>query len=343
MSAVFWQRLLAAETTFSRSAAVARDVSGRADADERVLNHPLLNGAERERIGRANLDALKRALEAGVAIMQPGDYPEQLGREDTFPALFTWGETKCLAEPCVAIVGTRGASVYGRAAAAKFAEALARAGATIVSGGALGIDGAAHEAALAAGGKTVAVLGGGIDRVYPARHRGLFGRIREQGVLISQFAVGAVENPYKFLMRNRLIAGLSHVVLVVEAPERSGALSTASAAGDLGKEVFVVPANIENAGFRGSHALIRDGATLCDHPGQILDALRLPAMTAPSAPPKLSSASQKVLQTFGGVARTIDELCDLTELSAAEVLAEVSMLEIEGLILKQGRQYLRRP
>lgn len=343
MTEVFWQRLLAAESTFGKSAAIVRDLSRFPDADTRILHHPLLNAVEKERVQRADMNALQTSLNAGVSLIRASDFPEQAVREDSFPGFFAWGDTSCFHEPSVAIVGTRGASVYGRAAAAKFAEALSKAGATVISGGALGIDAAAHEAALLAGGKTVAVLAGGIDRVYPARHRGLFARIRTQGALVSQFAVGAAETPYKFLLRNRLVAALAHVVLVVEAPERSGALSTASAAGDLGKDIFVVPANIDHIGFRGSHALIRDGATLCDHPDQILDALRLPGLTSPSAPPKLSAASEQLLAAFSGVARTIDELCELTNLSAAEVLAEVSMLEIEGLILKQGRQYLRKP
>ena len=135
------------------------------------------------------------------------------------------------------------------------------------------IDAAAHKGALAAGGRTAAVFAGGIDHIYPAIHGPLFQQITQSGCLVSQFAAGARPNDYKFLGRNVLIAALSRALIVVQAPTKSGALSTANSAADMGREVFVIPANIDSIEFRGSFNLIRDGATLVYHPDQVLEAI----------------------------------------------------------------------
>lgn len=343
MTPSFWQRLLSAEASPQKAREIASDLAGFSDAEDRLLRHPRWNPQERKRISTALGDAYRQGQGLGIIVIPSTEFPEQMQPEFFPPAIFAWGQTPCLQAPCVAIVGTRAASAYGRAAAMKFAEVLGAAGVTIVSGGALGIDAAAHEGALSVGAATVAVLAGGVDKVYPAKHGGLFARIREKGMLASQFALGSKPDYYKFLIRNRLIAGLAHAILVIEAPERSGALSTASAAAEMGKDVFVVPANIDNLNFRGSHALIRDGATLCDHPDLLLDSLGVLALSAPKEPPKLSLEGQKIVDALRGESLTADEIAEKTGLSSPEVSGELSMLEIEGLVLKQGRHFYLKP
>ncbi len=258
------------------------------------------------------------------------------------PVLFVDGDLSCLSGPTVAIVGTRNASTYGKACAQKFAEALARAGVTIVSGGALGIDGAAHKGALAGGGKTAAVLAGGVDYIYPAVHGGLFEQIRRSGCLVSQFSVGSKPAEYKFLQRNVVVAALSDAVLVVEAPPKSGALSTAQAAVEMGRDVFVVPANIDAEGFRGSFHLIRDGATLVSHPNQILEDMQIePARKEEAAP--ASSMGEMILAVLGSATLATEFIVERTGLDTAEVLSELTMLELEGRVMRDASGYALRP
>ena len=343
MTTAFWQRLLAAEASPQKAREIASDLAGFSDAEDRILRIPRWNASERDRMSTALGDGYLQGLEAGIFPVPSEGFPSQMQAEFFPPAIYAWGSTACFQQPCVAIVGTRAASAYGRAAAMKFAEVLSGAGITIISGGALGIDAAAHEGALSTGGSTVAVLAGGVDKIYPAKHRGLFSRIRENGALVSQFAIGSKPDYYKFLIRNRLIAGLAHLILVVEAPERSGALSTATAAAEMGKDVFVVPANVENLNFRGSHALIRDGATLCDHPDQILDTLGVLSLSAPAPSVKHTREAALILDSLKGGMLTADEISDRTGLTSPEVSGELSMLELDGFVLKDGRHFHLKP
>jgi DNA processing protein len=286
MDTLGWQALLAAEVSPTKGLALLKELGSlSSDWTSAIQRHPFLSPKERERSRELFEEKLTKAQNAGVRLVRRESFPPQASMWSYPPALFAWGDFECSHLPCIAIVGTRAASTYGKAVAMKFAEAFARAGVTVVSGVALGIDAAAHRGTLAEGGKTIAVLAGGIEQVYPAVHSHLFRQIRESGCLVSQHAVGSRPNGYRFLMRNHLIAALSLGVVVVEAPERSGALATAHAANDQGKQVFVVPANIENANFKGSHALIRDGATLVDHPDQVLAALQLSPHSGPARPP----------------------------------------------------------
>jgi DNA processing protein len=285
-------------------------------------------------------EKLARATEAGVQLLTAESFPPQLaGCAGRPPAIFTWGDFSCAREPCIGIVGTRAASTYGKAAAMKFAEAFARSGVTVISGGALGIDASAHKGALQEGGKTISVLAGGIEQVYPAVHSGLFSKIRKSGCLVSQHAVGARPNAYRFLSRNHLIAGLSLAVLVVESPERSGSMTTAHAANDQGKQVFVVPANIDNQNFKGSHALIRDGATLVDHPDQVLDALGILSLRTPAAKAPLNPVGAKIVEALTGNPLTAEFIVERTGLDTAEVMAELTMLEIDGHVMRDGGRY----
>jgi DNA processing protein len=305
-----------------------------------VLAEASFSAMEAQRAAAA--PSLAEALD-DIELVARDRYPELLKRLDLPPAaLFCRGDWEVTHAPTAAIVGTRGASAYGKAVAMKFAEALARAGVTIVSGGALGIDAAAHKGALAVGGKTVAVLAGGVDKVYPAVHGGLFRAIRESGCLVSQFAVGARPNAYKFLVRNGLIAALSQVTILVEAPMRSGALRTAHAANELGRDVFVVPANIDNLNFAGSHALVRDGATLVDHPDQVLEAMGLRAVPERRQPINASGPAQLILDILTTEPQSVEKIVELTGLDPSSVLAELTMLEVEGGAMREDRGYIAR-
>lgn len=202
------------------------------------------------------------------------DFPPLL---ETIPqppaALFVAGDAGLLLHPQVAIVGARGASAGGLAYARRFARALAQAGFVITSGMADGIDGAAHAAALDSGAPTIAVVGTGLDIVYPRKHRALAGRIEAGGALVSEFPPGTAARADHFPRRNRIIAGLALGTLVIEAGLQSGSLITARLAGEQGREVFALPGSIDNPLARGCHRLIRDGARLVEEPADITEAL----------------------------------------------------------------------
>ncbi|MEX2053972.1 MAG: DNA-processing protein DprA [Candidatus Colwellbacteria bacterium] len=203
------------------------------------------------------------------------EYPRLL-REIPDPPKEIYVRGKIPTQPSViAIVGTRKASARGKELAQEFATLLAQAGCVVVSGLALGIDTAAHKGALLAKGRTVAVLGNAIDSIYPEANRGLANRIIKQGAVISEYGPGARIEKSNFLQRNRIISGLSQAVLVIEAPERSGALATARHAGEQGRDIFVIPGNVDNPNYVGSHQLIRDGAILVRSVEDVLEDLRL--------------------------------------------------------------------
>lgn len=234
--------------------------------------------------------------------------------------------------------------MYGLAAAQKFAEALSDSGVCIASGGALGIDASAHEAVLKQGGKTLAVMPCGLDVAYPAVHRPLYNRIRESGLLLSQFAFGVMPRKVSFLERNRLIAALSDGVLIVEAPEHSGSLSVAHEAAELGKQVFVVPANISMLGFRGSHALIRSGAALVDHPDQILADLGIERRPASrTSKPDPGGLSSKILKALTVEPQSAEKIAAACGQEAGAILAELTMLELEGTVIRAPGGYALRP
>ncbi len=333
----FWQFLLAAELPPAKSRGLIEGFGSSALSPSAYFRQPgLLGEKELQRIEAVRPDSLSKALAVGVQVVEERQYPCPLNQTiNPPPALFLQGDFGVLEAPTIAIVGTRGASPYGKACAIKFAEAFARAGVTVVSGGALGIDGAAHKAALEAQGKTVAVLAGGIDMVYPAMHAGLFRQIRANGCLLSQFAVGSRPNPYKFLTRNGLIAAASRAVVVIECPERSGALNTANTANEMGRPVFVVPANITSETFRGSHALIRDGATLLDHPDQVLEVLGLESGPKKGLP-KATGLAAKILAQLTTTPLAPEFIAERTGEEMATILAELTMLEIEGRVEKEA-------
>jgi DNA processing protein len=255
------------------------------------------------------------------------------------------GGAEFLSRRSLAIVGSRNASAQGVDNARAFAAHLSRQGWTIVSGLAFGIDGAAHEGGLQGPGSTVAVVGTGLDRVYPARHRALAHRIAEAGVLVSEFAPGTPPLASNFPMRNRIIAGLARGTLVVEAALQSGSLITARQAADYGREVFAVPGSIHSPLSRGCHALIRQGAKLVESAEDILVELQGHAAVAEdgTAEPAPAGRSDPVLQALGHDPATLDALCARTGWSAQALSARLLELELEDRVARlPGGLYQRR-
>jgi len=248
--------------------------------------------------------------------------------------------------PCLAVVGSRNPTPQGEAHARRFATALAARGVCIVSGLALGIDGAAHQGALdgarAAALATIAVVGTGLDRVYPSRHRGLAHAIAARGVLISEYPLGTPPLAPNFPRRNRLIAGLSRATLVVEAALQSGSLITAREALEQGRDVLAIPGSIDSPQSRGCHALIKQGARLVETPDEVLDELGLggPAALAPgpgtTAPPASlqdePDEPDALLRALGHEPAALDELVQRTGLDAATLQARLLECELAGQV-----------
>ena len=260
------------------------------------------------------------------------DYPEPLRDLPDPPEPLWWsGDRSLLARPLVAVVGTRRATSYGLRITREIAGALARGGACIVSGMALGIDAAAHQAALEAGGTTIAVLGNGVDVPYPRAHLGLHREILERGLVMAEMPPGARSHGGSFIKRNRIIAGLARMTLVIEAPFGSGALWTAKAAMDLGRDVGAVPGQIDSPQSQGANELLRDGAHAI---GSVADALCLAGL-APQlhAEPRVDNdVEMRIWAALGDGAATLDELCARSTVPIAECLTAVTTLELRGAI-----------
>jgi DNA processing protein len=245
--------------------------------------------------------------------------------------LYAIGRSSALSKPRVAIVGTRNSTAYGERITRTLTRALVRGGVSIVSGMARGIDAAAHRTALEEGGNTVAVLGTGVDVPYPVGHRLLHHTIAEHGIVLSENPPGTKAGPGAFPRRNRIIAALAPVTIVVEAGFRSGALNTASQALELGRVVAAVPGPIDSDQCRGSNQLLRDGAVLIAAPE---DALALLGVSLPKdlPPPLLPESEQKVWDAIAGGFVDTDALPAATDLTIAECLAAITSLEIMGLV-----------
>ncbi|QEM69691.1 DNA-protecting protein DprA [Geobacter sp. FeAm09] len=268
------------------------------------------------------------------------DYPKSLFEiPDPPPFLYVRGELRS-SELAVAVVGSRRATSYGLMATGRLAEALAAHGVAVISGMARGVDTAAHKGALQGGGRTVGVLGCGIDRVYPPENRPLFEAVCETGCLVSEFPLGTLPLAENFPRRNRIISGLSRGVLVVEAAENSGSLITAQFALEHGRDVFAVPGNISFAACRGSNRLIKQGAKLVDCVEDILEELRgLPALNGECAPAQAAartfSLTPREAAVYELLARSslhIDDIIAQTELTAGEVSSMLLHLELKGAI-----------
>jgi DNA processing protein len=292
---------------------------------------------------------LAEAPERFLLSLADADYPPGLLQLGDAPILlYGHGRRELLGMPAIAIVGSRGATRQGAENAASFAACLGRAGLCIVSGMARGIDAAAHRGALDAGCATIAVLGTGCDRVYPASHRALAAELASRGLLLTEFELGARPLADHFPRRNRLIAALSRGVLVVEAALHSGSLITARIGAELGREVFAIPGSIHSPQARGCHRLIRDGAKLVESAQDVLEELRWPMHPpAPSGAaaadgPALQPGHARLLEAIGHDPADIDTLCRRTALDPGSVAAMLLELELAGDVERvAGDRYQR--
>lgn len=253
-------------------------------------------------------------------------------------------------QPCVAIVGSRRTTLYGQGVAKKLGADLGRLGFCVVSGLARGIDTAAHEGALSVGGRTAAVLGSGIDIVYPPENLALYRQIEEQGAILSEFPFGRRADRQSFPMRNRVVAGMCEAVVVVETDVNGGSMITARFAGEQGRLIFAVPGRIDQNTSAGCHQLIRDGATLFTGVDDILNELNylgglrpqpIPLKESPAGEPApaggLTATEDRIMACFaGGAMAGLDALVEQTQLSAAEVSAALMMLEIKRRVAKRA-------
>ena len=288
---------------------------------------------------RAEVDRLQALGFRFLGRSEPEFPPLLRAIHDPPPGLFLRGnaEPALLALPAVAIVGARACSAYGRQIARSVARELASTGLVVVSGLARGVDAEAHRGALEAGGLTVAVLGCGIDRDYPAANRELARQVAASGLVVSEYAPGVEPAPWRFPARNRIVAGLCSASVVVEARERSGALITADFALEEGREVFAVPGEITSALSAGSNALLRLGATPLTCAQDVLESFGLTAADRPE--PEVGAAAGLVLARIRETAAGADELARETGLSAEELAVALTELELAGAVLEEGGVY----
>lgn len=280
----------------------------------------------------------RRLAEQGYRFVDRGGLPPLLGAiHDPPPGLFLRGAApdRLLAEPAVALVGARACSPYGSAVARMLGRELGAAGLVVVSGLARGVDSEAHRGALEAGGRTVAVLGCGIDRDYPAAHRELAGRIAETGLVVSEYAPGVEPAPWRFPARNRIVAGLCSVTVVVEARERSGALITADLALEEGREVFACPGEITSGLSAGTNALLRLGATPLTRAADVLESFGLSESETLAA----EGVAAVVLAALRDGPAGADELVRATGLGAGALAAALAELELAGLAAAEAGEY----
>jgi DNA processing protein len=340
-------------------------------AIERALRDDVLLPATREALRAPDSEmraADQRWLEAPghhLITHDSPDYPALLRDiPNAPPALLVEGDPALLWTAQIAIVGSRSATASGLANARSFARAFALAGNVVTSGLAEGIDGAAHAAALDAGGATIAVLGTGPDTIYPRHHRDLAARIVERGALVSEFAPGTAGKPENFPRRNRIIAGLSLGTLVIEAGLNSGSLITARLAADQGREVFALPGSIHSPLARGCHKLIREGATLVETAEEVTDQVRAigarladhlrlrlaqdagtPAALPPAGMPALRDPDYaRLLACIDHEPAALDQLATRSGLGVAALSSMLLVLELEGVVVAaNGGRYALAP
>jgi DNA processing protein len=330
---------------------------GTASACVRAVARGAARASSRDRAVAAGLDlgGVRAALRrAGARLVVPGEqvYPsELLDLPDPPVSLFVRGRARVRCSTAVAIVGARRCTAYGREVAAWLARELARVGVAVVSGAALGIDGAAHRGALAGAGTTIAVLGSGIDIPHPRTNRRLIDEVARRGLLLSEYPPGVEARPHRFPARNRLVAGLARGVVVVEGAPDSGSLITAEFAGDLGREVMAVPGAITGPLSSAPHALIRDGAALIRGPQDVLSALgmeprggstgREPGPEEASAAAGLTAEERSVLAAVPGTPSTLDAVAAAAGVAPGLALRALSSLELRGLVAATGGRYGR--
>ncbi|WP_299024645.1 DNA-processing protein DprA [uncultured Thermanaerothrix sp.] len=292
---------------------------------------------------RLRLEEIEDALtqqQIRVITWEDEDYPFLLKNIDQPPpVLYLKGTLLPADQVAVAVVGTRQVSAYGRRVTEHLAMVLAQHGVTVVSGLARGVDALAHEAALNAGGRTLAVLGNGVDVIYPPEHQRLAARIGLQGALLSDYPPGTPPEATNFPPRNRIISGLALATVVVEAGEKSGALITATFAAEQGREVFAVPGNITSPASKGTNRLIANGARPLLQPEDVLEVLDLTQVQHQQAVRALLPGNEveaALLRVMGDQVLSVDEICFLSGLSAEKVLANLAMMELKGLVRNVG-------
>ena len=339
------------------------------DAPEKLVNYSAQQwkalGLKPDQINYLN-SAAKKEVDACFVWMNQKDnrsiitsldehYPALLRQISSAPpVLFVEGDSSCLAKPQVAIVGSRGATVEGQRAAHQFGRELAEQGIVVTSGLALGIDGYAHDGALSGQGETIAVLGSGLNQIYPARHRQLAARIVESGALVSEFRPDMKPRAEHFPRRNRIVSGLSLGVLVVEAAVKSGSLITARYAVEQDRDVFVLPGTIYQANYQGSNELIRQGASLVQNSQQIVEELNLllnwslnqqtmqqsTLFSPPNSEEQLPFP--ELLANVGVEATPVDILASRTNIPVHEIMTQLLELELSGHVVAVSGGYIRK-
>ena len=302
---------------------------------------------------------LDRTIKADIKIITYQDelYPAKLLNIYDRPAFIYVKGTLTKDEINIAMVGSRQASTYGKYTTERISRELSIKGITIVSGLARGIDAAAHRGALTAQGRTIAVMGSGLDVIYPPENKKLYAEIMQSGAVISEYALGTPPLANNFPARNRIISGMSYGVVVVEAGEKSGSLITARMALEQGREVFAVPGSIDSAGARGTNKLIKQGAKLIENIDDILEdilpqiektappavtSLGNPVAIEPIITVKLSAIEQIIINSISTNNLHIDEIIAATDLSPAEVLSSLMSLELKGVIKQHPGKFFSR-
>ena len=298
------------------------------------------------------LDWLDSSDTHHLITLEDTQYPELLKQtHDAPPILYAIGDVDLLNTPQIAIVGSRNCTPGGAKTAHEFAHYLAQSGLTICSGLAMGIDTQAHQGALDAHGKTIAVIGTGIDRIYPSRNKQLAYDIAERGLIVSEFPLGTPPNNSNFPKRNRIISGLSLATLVIEATRKSGSLITARCSSDLGREVFAIPGSIHNPQAKGCHQLIRDGAKLVDQASDIIDdigsllgfvALQVDQDVPSKKESQLDESYQHLLSLIGYDPVSLETLVERSGLTIEQLSSMLLILELNDQIqTAPGGLYLR--
>ncbi|MDP1954013.1 MAG: DNA-processing protein DprA [Polaromonas sp.] len=337
-----------APAIFQQSATTLSQV-GTARLADALLTEPPLLAAQLQ----TTLNWLAAADNRHVVTLGDAAYPAALlDIEDPPSMLYMLGDLDSCAlaainnlAPCLAIVGSRNPTPQGENNARQFARVLGEAGICVVSGLALGVDGAAHDGALLGGGTTIAVVGTGLDRVYPKQHLALAQRIAQQGLIISELPLGTPPLSANFPKRNRIISGLSQGTLVVEAALQSGSLITARLAAEQGKEVFAIPGSIHSPQSRGCHALIKQGAKLVESAQDVLEELKLPGratLSPAEGRDDPASPDGPLLAAMGFELVGLDALQARTGLPTAELQAQLLALEMSGTVARlQGGLFQR--
>jgi DNA processing protein len=305
-----------------------------------ALKVPHVEGQRLSDLARGRADAAlaeSQALDMDVIAWFDPRYPALLNcTADPPPVLWTRGSPAVLGQPAVAIVGSRAATRYALDVGGRLGTELAERGVVVASGLARGVDSAAHRGSLDGGGPTVAVLGSGLDKVYPREHENLAQTIAKHGVVVSELGPGAVPLAENFPLRNRIISGISLAVVVVEASEKSGSLITARCATEQGRDVMAVPGSVLTGRNRGSHSLLKDGAKVVETADDILEELGWPAARAVVETAKLLIKDPLLARMEAGEVYRLEELVAATSMAASKLLPRLMDLELQGHVTAVG-------